>query len=223
MADDLKVIYAARTMQEAYLLKDHLEENGIRAMVTNAGLEGGSGVDILGWPTLARVAVNEEDAAAARQIALQFDRRFADRTKAGGDESDDWEKSAAEQARQTRDAPPLGAQGGTWPRCPQCNALRITKCPACGTSGTGFPQADPLEAGQGDQSAPALLVLCMQCDEPFTPEFAGRCEWCGHEFPDGFAPPVDDSFDLSPTLLAVVGIALALVTGLLVYFSYLVR
>jgi len=98
MAGELKVIYAARTMQEAHLLKDHLEENGIRAMVTNSSLEGGSGVDILGWPTLARVAVNEEDAAAARQIALQFDRHFADRTKVGGDESDDWEKSAAEQA-----------------------------------------------------------------------------------------------------------------------------
>jgi len=222
MAGDLRVIYAARTMQEAHLLKSHLEENGIRATVTNAGLEGGSGVDILGWPTLARVAVNEEDAAVAREIALQFDRAFADRAKAGSDEQEDWEEAAAEQARQTRDSPPLGAQSGTWPRCPQCNALRITKCPACGTSGTGFPQADPLEAGQSGQSAPALLVLCMQCDEPFTPEFAGRCEWCGHEFPDGFAPTVDESFDLSPALLAVVGIALALVVGLLVYFSYLV-
>jgi hypothetical protein len=100
--------------------------------------------------------------------------------------------------------------------------LRITRCPACGTSGTGFPQADPLEAGQDDQSAPALLLLCMQCDEPFTPEFAGQCEWCGHAFPDGFGPAVDESFDLSPALLAVVGIALALVIGLLAYFAYLV-
>jgi len=221
MAGALKVVYAARSMQEAHLLRNHLEEIGIRAMVTNALLEGGSGVDILGWPTLARVAVSEEDAATARQIALQFDRALCERAKAGSDESEAKEQ-AGEQAARPGAAARVEAWGGSWPRCPQCHALRITRCPACGTSGTGFPQADPLDAGQNDEPASAPLVLCVECDEPFTPEYAVQCEWCGHEFPDGFAPAADQSFDLSPALLIVVGIALAAVVGLLAYFAYLV-
>jgi len=30
------------------------------------------------------------------------------------------------------------------------------------------------------------MLLCPTCDEPFTPQFARRCNGCGHEFPDGF-------------------------------------
>jgi hypothetical protein len=222
MAGDLKVVYAARTMQEAHLLMSHLEENGIRAMVTNAGLEGGSGVDILGWPTLARVEVREEDAAAAREIALQFDRTISEGAKAETDEPDG-EENPARQGGQAGAAVRVEARSGSWPRCPQCNALRITKCPACDTSGTGFPPADSIDAAQDDEASPAPLVLCPECDEPFTPEYASACEWCGHTFPDGFAPAVlEQRFDLSPGLLAIVTAALAVVVGLLAYFAYLV-
>jgi len=220
MAGNLKVIYAARTVQEAHLLMNHLGENGIRAMVTNAVLEGGSGVDILGWPTLARVQVREEDAVVARKIALQFDRAISERAKAETDEPDD-DENPAEPARQGDAAVRVEAPSGPWPRCPQCGVPRITKCPACGTSGTGFPEADPLDATQSDGAPPAALVLCLECDEPFTPEYASACEWCGHKFPDGFAPAADEAFDLSPGLLAVVGVALAIVVGLLVYFAIL--
>ncbi len=221
MAGDLKVIYVAGTTQEAHLLRDHLEESGIRATVTNAVLEGGAGVDLVGWPTSARVAVSEEDAAAARHIALQFDRAFSARAKAGPlDEEDD--KRAVGQPAQTGDAAEAGAPTRSWPRCPQCNALRITKCPACGTSGTDFPQADAFDADPADEASPPL-VLCPECDEPFAPEYASACEWCGHEFHEGFAPAVvEQRFDLSPGLLAVVAVALAVVVGLLVYFAVLV-
>ena len=65
MSDGLKVIYAARNSPEAHMLKNHLGEAGIRAIVTNDVLEGGVGVDIVGWPTLPRVAVAAEDAEAA--------------------------------------------------------------------------------------------------------------------------------------------------------------
>jgi hypothetical protein len=217
MAGDLKVIYAARTMQEAYLLRNVLEEEGVRAIVTNAVLEGGAGTDILGWPTLARVAVNEENAVAARQIALEFDRTVRTRAEASSD------VAAAEGGPGERPDAAVApeALAESWPRCPQCGAPRITKCPACGTSGTGFPQADPPEAPQAEEASPGALVLCLECDEPFTPEYAGQCEWCGHKFPDGFAPAADQAFDLSPGLLAVVGIALAIVVGLLVYFAIL--
>ena len=62
MPDKTAVIYAARTMQEAHLLKDALIEAGIGATVINDLLQGGSGVDVVGWSTLSRVVVPEEDA-----------------------------------------------------------------------------------------------------------------------------------------------------------------
>ena len=78
-----QVIYAAANMQQAYLLKSVLADRGIVAIVANGMLQGGSGVDMVGWPTLARVVVAECDAVLARQIALEFDRRTA-----GGDDGD---------------------------------------------------------------------------------------------------------------------------------------
>ena len=69
MLQEFPTIYRAKNLQEAYLLRNALEEQGIRAMVTNEVLQGGSGVDIVGWPTLPRVVVAEEDSARAREIA----------------------------------------------------------------------------------------------------------------------------------------------------------
>ena len=65
------------TMQEAHLLRNILAESGIKALVINDMLQGGSGVDIVGWPTLSRVVVSESDTVPARQIALDFEQRLA--------------------------------------------------------------------------------------------------------------------------------------------------
>jgi hypothetical protein len=66
--------------------------------------------------------------------------------------------------------------------------------------------------------------LCIECDEPFTAEYAHDCEWCGHEFPDGFRPPpAEDASEFSPALWAVIGVTLAVVVGLLVYFALLLE
>lgn len=216
MAGDVKVVYAARTMQDAYLLKNVLEAEGIRAIVTNAVLEGGSGVDILGWPTLARVAVNEENESAARRIALDFDRAASSRDRTAED------AAAADEALGQRPDTAVSQEAlvESWPRCPQCGAPRLTRCPACGTSGTGFPPADV----QPDPPSPRPLLLCIQCDEPFTPQYARDCEWCGHEFPDGFRPPEPAEADqFSPALLAIVAIAIVVVAGLLTYFAFLLH
>ena len=62
MADKSTVIYAGRTMQDAHLLRNLLADEGIQALVINDLLQGGSGVDIVGWPTAARVVVAEQDA-----------------------------------------------------------------------------------------------------------------------------------------------------------------
>lgn len=219
MAGNLRVIYAAGTMQEAHLLKNLLEEQGIAAIVTNAVLEGGSGVDILGWPTLARVAVNEENATTAREIAMEFDRSVRSRATAAVD------VATSEEATVARAQTEVSHETLTesWPRCPQCAAPRITKCPACGTSGTGFPPADRVDDEPSDAAAGRLL-LCIECDEPFTPEYAHDCEWCGHEFPDGFRPAEPPEPDrLSPALLTMAAITVVVVVGLLVYFAILIE
>ncbi len=130
MEDTPKVVYAAKNVQQAYLLKNALEEAGIHAVVTNATLESGSGVDYVGWNTLARVAVEEIDFEVAREIALEYDR------------------SGTEIAlrHEHEESYTLGDDEGDvlheWPRCPQCGAERITRCPVCKTTGSDFPEAD---------------------------------------------------------------------------------
>jgi hypothetical protein len=223
MAGDLKVVYAAGTMQEAHLLRNLLEERGIRAIVTNAVLEGGAGVDVLGWATLARVAVNEENAITAREIALEFDRSIRSHAEAGGEVVAN-DEPAGTAARPSEARVHVETLPESWPRCPQCGAPRITKCLACGTSGSGFPPADQTGDESADEPAAPRLLLCIECDEPFTPEYAHDCEWCGHEFAEGFRPaPSAEGPDFSPALLAVAGVALAVVVGLLVYFAILLE
>jgi hypothetical protein len=219
MAGDLKVVYAAGTMQDAHLLKNVLEEQGIRAIVTNAVLQGGSGVDILGWPTLARVAVNEENAVAAREIAVEFDRSTSSQAKAAAEEAA--EPLPGETARRRDMTVAQETLGESWPRCPECGAPRITKCAACGTAGTGFPPADKPEEEPSEASG--RLLLCIECDEPFTPEYAHDCEWCGHAFPDGFRPADAAEPDrISPALITMAAITIVVVVGLLAYFAILV-
>ena len=105
-----------------------LAELQIKAVVVNDVLERGSGVDVLGWPTLARVVVAEEDAPRARRIALEFDRQVGSTV-----------------ASPTDDGPPpeeVAATPESWPTCPGCGARRLTRCPICGTAGSDFQPAD---------------------------------------------------------------------------------
>lgn len=128
MQQEFPTIYRAKNLPEAQMLKDLLEDEGIRATITNSVLENGSGVDIVGWPTSTRVIVAEADAARARDIAVEFDNTVSG--KRGMDEDD--EPDSLED--RVVDA---------WPCCPQCGERRMTRCPACGTSGTDFLPADP--------------------------------------------------------------------------------
>jgi rubrerythrin len=208
------VIYAAANMQEAHLLKDALTEAGIRATVINDLLQGGSGVDVWGLPTTVTVAVPEEDALRAREMALEFERQVAEMRRQGSlaEQKSPGQRGPAEKPREP--AP--------WPTCPRCGRRRTTRCPVCGTVGSDFPAADPdfsgvlgLEgadaspacscgsggctpAGPVDQDEPVIvaeesplepprtMLLCPTCDEPFVPEYPRRCEWCGEQFQSGF-------------------------------------
>jgi hypothetical protein len=129
LSDSLKVIYRARNGPEAHLLKSALEEAGIKAAVTNAVLEGGSGVDIVGWPTLPRVLVATENAEAARQMALEFERSLP---------------RVHEELLEQTEKPEEPGVPSWWPRCPGCGAPRLMQCRFCGTAGTGFRLSSPL-------------------------------------------------------------------------------
>lgn len=218
MTADLKVVYTANSLEEAHLLKNHLEERGIDAIVTNADLQGGATLGLWGreWMCLPRVAVREEHASVARQIASEFDR--ASRLRAAAD------IEPPDGLTANGRIPPAARWthvSASWPRCPRCGAPRITRCPACGTSGTSFPPADAIDDEPIDAAARPLL-LCIQCDEPFVAEYAGDCEWCGHAFADGFRPaPPPKPERLPPKLLAMAALAFAIVAGLITYFAVL--
>ena len=165
-----------------------------------------------------------------------------------------------------------------WPRCPECDAPRSTRCPICGTAGADFPQSDmgfiwiprpgdmpgagachcgksgcgvSDKANQGQtlpapdddlpdddlpdddepisesQRSPTMLI-CTTCDEPFIPEYPRLCEWCGHEFGDGFEVEcgglaAEDDEPLNGRIIAVLVGLLLLAVGLAGYFMFLIR
>lgn len=242
MFDDPATIYAARTLQDAYLLKNLLAEEQIEAVVVNEALQGGSGVDIVGWPTLARVVVAEHDAERARQIAVDFDQNLA----------------AAARSPTAEPPPPSPAPATPWPGCPQCGRRRITRCPACGTAGTDFPPADTAPAAidvldpqsasgaacvgcgpggcspartEGEESDSALerqtseasapMLMCPTCDEPFVPEYARRCEWCGHEFADGYEGYEDGAATAEPMNMRIAAVVVGLIVFVVAILVYL--
>jgi hypothetical protein len=261
MPQEYPTIYRARNVQEAHLLRDTLEAEGIRAMVTNAVLEGGSGVDIVGWPTLARVMVAAEDSVRARQIAVEFDGEISGRVHEIGQNP----------ARSSSEAEVLDV----WPCCPECGKRRLTRCPICGTSGADFPPAylnrddllglplppadapshcscgpggcgkheaeigrEPSAADEDDDFAPTAdpsvdphsesasppLLICPTCDEPFHPQYLRRCEWCGHEFPDGGEMPLPEEKVQEPfnwRIAYVIYVLALLAVGLAVYLWWL--
>jgi len=224
-------IYSAQSVVQAYLLKNLLADQGITAVVSNQLLHGGSGVDMVGTPTAAKVVVAAEDAAAAREFALDFDERSQDQATWPGE--------------------PLDYDGSAWPTCPQCGAKRTTRCPICETSGTEFTEADRgflgelaesaegAEAGSScscsgscspkgeadshgscgtavsaDEAAeedPETMLMCSVCDEPFEPTYPKHCEWCDHEFEDGY---VIERI-VGPEEIPSRAIAVAVVLGLL--------
>ena len=228
MEGSQKVVYAAKNVQQAYLLKNTLEEMGISAVVANASLSGGSGVDYVGWNTLPRVVVNEIDYQTARRIALDFDHAGV--------------AAAEEHEQNERQSQEAGETLHEWPCCPNCRAPRITHCPVCKTTGSDFPKADPefvwgmglneIQEGddheEHDDRNESLVLMCPTCDEPFLPEFSNRCAMCGQQFADGFDV---DEVELqsarceqigSRVIALLIGMGVFLV-ALVVYFMWVIK
>ena len=67
------------------------------------------------------------------------------------------------------------------------------------------------------------MLVCTTCDEPFVPEYPRRCEWCGHQFEDGYDVDEQPTFEpLSGRAIAVIIALGALGIGLAVYFVLIV-
>jgi len=157
------VIYSAASIQQAYLLKGLLEEQGILARVVNDAIQIAGGDLPLGWTSAAKVVVSDQDASAARELAEEFDRQ-ATLEPAEGEVSE---------------MPP--SQWEEWPVCPQCGERRSARCPICLSSGSSFDLADLQPSGKADR----VLLFCPDCDDHFLPEWYRRCARCGHDFEDG--------------------------------------
>ncbi len=161
MDSEPTVIYKARSAEDANLLKNILAENGIDAQVVTAASSAWAGMG--GIFAYAEVIVAEKDVAEARRIAAEFDQHTAIDT------------SEEVESATTTAAP------ADWPTCPRCATRRSAICPACRTQGNDFPPADRMpEAGPGEALRP--LLLCPECDEPFTPGYLHRCAQCGYQF-----------------------------------------
>jgi hypothetical protein len=107
-------VYRARNVPEAHLMRNALEEAGIRVQIEGELLQGGVGDLPPGWPTAPRILVEESQLATARQIVEQLENK-------GGARSDD-----QDEKEQTR--------------CLACGAIieeGEAKCPSCGWSYQG--------------------------------------------------------------------------------------
>ena len=114
-------------------------------------------------------------------------------------------------------------------------ATAATGC-GCGPGGCG-PQptvgAEPPAAAEDHDATPsaaagseavATMLICRTCDEAFPPQYARRCEWCGHEFADGYSVDHAAGSVVEPLNLRMVVVMLALmvlVAAIVAYFAFL--
>jgi hypothetical protein len=220
VSDRHRAIYIAATVQQAHLMRNLLAEAGIDSFVSNETLNGvhfapgdwliraagGPGFA----PTAPKLVVHEDDAEEAREILLE-----AESTLLAGGTAPELVQLETETGEEK-----------AWPICPHCARPRLATCPVCETSGTEFPPAFLPEGAESDGA-----VLCTICDEPFTPRFPARCEWCGHRFADGFEPKPAEPLVTKPRILdemnsrsatVLLGM-LAISAGVLGWFWYVLR
>jgi hypothetical protein len=169
-----QLVYSAANLQQAYLLRDMLIDEGISASIGNEALGGAIGELPMGPATAPQVLVPSEEFQTARQITLQ------------------WE---AKTRRCAPHEPVIARQPERpWPTCPTCHQRRLTSCPACKTAGDDFRQAylvAPAPVAGDREPQPPLMVLCPICEDAFEPDFYRKCATCNHDFGDGVV--VDDS------------------------------
>lgn len=171
MPSALESIYQTNQLHAAQMLADILDQYNIPATVPKktGDLE-----------TFNQVMVASEHAVLAKRIAAAFDKHILNASS-----EDDPDEEPDNEFYFWRD----------WPTCPKCSATRQTKCQFCHTSGTDFLLADappvivdPDSDEEITQEALQynLMLLCHTCDEPFEPIFYQQCQWCDHDFGEGY-------------------------------------
>lgn len=161
--------------------------------------------------------------------------------------SEDWPRCPGCGAPRSTRCPVCGTAGSdfrpadmgfTWIPDPEDTAYRPPPC-SCGPGGctpaggeTAAPAGGEAAAPSGDETAasdddqsqaerPAELLMCPTCDEPFPPQYPRLCEWCGHEFADGFEvqPPAEPVEQITGRVIAVIVGLVLLAVAIAVYFT----
>ncbi len=238
------VVHATRSVHQAEELLEALEAAGIEARVADA-----PATDQPAARSEHRVLVAEQDALLARQIAGEFVRGGSPAPPASGKAVPDsgslpdwWPKCPGCQAPRSASCPICGTSGTRFQSIDMgfsliegLDAAAAGPGASCGPGGcspgepaaTLDPEADAGEEdGESAADMAAGMVICPTCDEPFEPQHPKRCEWCGHEFPDGFeVEPPDEAADhdeFSGRVYAVIGLLLIVVLAAALYFGLVV-
>ena len=83
-------------------------------------------------------------------------------------------------------------------------------------------QPESGETAEAMEEGP-ILLLCPQCDEPFTPTFYRLCQSCGHDFGEGVPSPTEEPVESNARVLFVMFLLVAVAAGILGYCWYLFR
>jgi hypothetical protein len=86
--DRLAEVYVAENSLEAHFLKNLLEDEGIDVEVVGEGLAFAMGDLPLGWPTMPRLWVRQEDAANAKALIGDWEKQRRERRERGDEESE---------------------------------------------------------------------------------------------------------------------------------------
>jgi hypothetical protein len=184
----LKVIYRARVLHQAHLLKSLLADYGIDSFVMDPDILG-SNENPARVPEVLVESSNEELAIG---IAKLFDKHVV------------LNSTALDDFTLRDEIDQVESEWDGWPRCPGCGEKRQTICPICQTAGNDFEKGHlPEEVNasdiveeltsyehddhrEGEKPVHSnIILLCHGCDEPFAPRFYDHCEHCAQEFPDG--------------------------------------
>lgn len=184
-----RVVVAEEDADDARRMAEELERQG---GISEAPADDEGPVELAEWPTCPECGARRTTTCPVCQTSgtdfPQADTRFAG--------SLELEKGATPTSCGCGSG---GCSSGAAKTCCESTSSKAGEveaddAPAQGADETGESQAradaeTPNEEAAEEPYGPRLVLTCTTCDEPFVPEHAGRCEWCGHEFADGY--PVD--------------------------------
>ena len=133
MPPDTRNVYYTESLHDAHTVRDLLAAAGVSAVLVRDPFEPGPS----GGAGEVRIEVAAADEPSARRVIGRFEYSRRGPTA---------EHDAA----------------NPWPRCSECAAPRITRCPVCQTAGHDFPQADPDFAVLPEPGAAEEPLSCVR-------------------------------------------------------------